>query len=88
MTQLIRKPANRFRVGEYLFLFGCYDPFSGTTHRGPYRIVEIKFHTDETITFFATRGGFKHTLHFEFRRTAALHRVTEPLVDHVIDEQP
>lgn len=50
-ARLIRKRARGFRVGEWLYLFECYDAYDGRTLRGPYLITEIKYHTESTVTF-------------------------------------
>jgi hypothetical protein len=50
-VRLIRKQARGFRVGEWLYLFECYDAYDGKTLRGPYLITEVKHHTESTVTF-------------------------------------
>lgn len=63
-VRLIRKQARSFRVGEWLFLFECYDGYDNTTLRGPYLITEVKHHTDSTVTFFT-----KPIQHVRFGKT-------------------
>lgn len=49
--RLIRKQARGFRVGEWLYLFECYDAYDNSTLRGAYLITEVKHHTESTVTF-------------------------------------
>lgn len=57
-VRLIRKQARGFRVGEWLYLFECYDAYDNSTLRGPYLITEVKRHTELTVTFFTKEIRF------------------------------
>lgn len=91
-TWLIPKQANRFSVGEVMFLFGCDTPQYGTV-RGPLLIEEIKHQSDTGVSFFLMPIGpigapraRKYLI--EFARTQILHRLSGPPVLTVIEEMP
>lgn len=79
--RLIRKQTRGFRVGEWLYLFGCR--VDGELVYGSFYINEIKKHNESTRTFLcrgAPGASSKTWAVMEFPSTYELHRIAgEPL---------